>query len=138
MLEKYGHWLKALATGLLKPETEEQARFVLVTKRKEEPRSAFEWAWVKAFPTFQRKPWDGRLLSALDEETTAGESGQPRRFDSYEKNTGESWSDRTADWQDYSEQKAVIEHLFTSLILFAKESKGNGEADLLKPFKSVV
>ena len=103
MLEKYGHWLKALATGLLKPETEEQARFVLVTKRKEEPRSSFEWAWVKAFPTFQRKPWDGRLLSALDGDTSAGELGQPRRFDSYEKNTGESWSDRTADWQDYSE-----------------------------------
>ncbi len=46
-LEKYGAWMQALASGLLQPYTQEQQRFIDVTKEIEAPISAFEALWVK-------------------------------------------------------------------------------------------
>lgn len=46
-LEKYGAWMQALASGLLQPYTQEQQRFIDVTKEIEVPISTFEILWVK-------------------------------------------------------------------------------------------
>ncbi len=47
LLARYGYWLEALATGVLSPNTPEQARFVRVARGEAEPRSAFESAWTR-------------------------------------------------------------------------------------------
>ena len=55
LLEKYGHWLEALVQGKLELKTEQQKRFVAVAKGKGNPKTEFEWAWVKIFPTRGKK-----------------------------------------------------------------------------------
>jgi len=47
ILEKFGHWFDALAQGILKPFTELQERFVLVSKFEVPPFSPEEETWVK-------------------------------------------------------------------------------------------
>ena len=47
ILEKYGHWFKALTIGTLEPITELQKEFVLVAKRKRSPFSLEETVWNK-------------------------------------------------------------------------------------------
>jgi uncharacterized protein YifE (UPF0438 family) len=47
LLSRYGHWLAALAAGEIEPGTPEQVQFVRVARGEDEPRSAFELAWVK-------------------------------------------------------------------------------------------
>ncbi len=48
ILEKFGHWFDALSRGILKPFTELQERFVLVSKSdKMKPFSPEENAWHK-------------------------------------------------------------------------------------------
>ncbi len=49
LLEKYGHWFKALADGLLYPITEKQRLFVEMTKGNRDPFSIEEKAWFKYF-----------------------------------------------------------------------------------------
>ena len=46
-LEKYGHWLQALANGILEPITELQKEFILVAKKEKAPFSFEEQAWNK-------------------------------------------------------------------------------------------
>ena len=64
LLEKYGHWLEALAQGKITPGTEAQERFVAVAKGRCEPKTNFEWAWVKAFPTRKRDDDEGSYSMA--------------------------------------------------------------------------
>lgn len=47
ILEKYGHWFKALADGLLYPVTEKQRLFVEMVKGNRDPFSIEEKAWFK-------------------------------------------------------------------------------------------
>jgi uncharacterized protein YifE (UPF0438 family) len=47
LLDRYGHWLAALADGSLAPVTPEQEQFVAVARENAEPRTAFELAWAK-------------------------------------------------------------------------------------------
>lgn len=47
ILEKYGHWLKALSAGELEPPTERQELFIEMTQGKRQPFSEEEWAWFK-------------------------------------------------------------------------------------------
>ena len=47
LLARYGHWLEALAAGILEPNSPDQHQFVRVARGEAEPRSAFEIAWAK-------------------------------------------------------------------------------------------
>ena len=47
LLEKYGHWFKALQTGEIKPFTNLQKQFVKVANGDEQPFSMEETAWFK-------------------------------------------------------------------------------------------
>ncbi len=46
-LEKYGHWLEALADGSLTPLNMKQEQFVRVAKGEFEPENMWEHAWFK-------------------------------------------------------------------------------------------
>ena len=46
-LERYGAWLNALATGVISPETPEQAHFVSVARGRDQARTPFERLWMK-------------------------------------------------------------------------------------------
>ena len=55
LLEKYGHWFKALETGELKPFTDRQKAFILVATHKQVAFSLEEVAWLR----YQwRKDWE--------------------------------------------------------------------------------
>lgn len=47
IINSKGYWLKALASGDLKPETEAQANFIEVCNGNREPESEYEKAWMK-------------------------------------------------------------------------------------------
>lgn len=47
LINSKGYWLKALASGDLKPETEAQANFIEVCNGNREPESEYEKAWMK-------------------------------------------------------------------------------------------
>ncbi|MBX9627712.1 MAG: DUF413 domain-containing protein [Gemmataceae bacterium] len=47
VVAKYGHWMEALAAGVLAPTTPDQERFVRAARGEAEPASAFEVAWAK-------------------------------------------------------------------------------------------
>jgi uncharacterized protein YifE (UPF0438 family) len=47
LLDRYGHWLEALAAGWIAPATPEQSRFLLVVRGEAEPQTPFELAWHK-------------------------------------------------------------------------------------------
>lgn len=47
LVGRYGHWMEALAAGVLAPVTADQERFVAVARGEGEPASAFERAWAK-------------------------------------------------------------------------------------------
>lgn len=47
ILQKYGHWFRALTEGTLEPFTELQRRFISVMKHDEDPFSVEEKAWFK-------------------------------------------------------------------------------------------
>lgn len=47
VLEKWGHWFKALASGDLKPFTEAQERFIKETTEKKRTGTIYEIAWRK-------------------------------------------------------------------------------------------
>lgn len=47
ILDRYGHWLDALAKGVIPPCTEEQQRFVMAARGFRVPQSRFEIAWAK-------------------------------------------------------------------------------------------
>lgn len=46
LLERYGHWLKGLAEGVLSPLSPGQERFVRVSRGQAAPQSEFERAWA--------------------------------------------------------------------------------------------
>ena len=47
VVAKYGHWMEALAAGVLAPTTPDQERFVRAARGEAEPQSPFEVAWAK-------------------------------------------------------------------------------------------
>jgi uncharacterized protein YifE (UPF0438 family) len=47
ILERYGYWMTALATGKISPITPEQERFIRVDRDDCEPATTFEKAWMK-------------------------------------------------------------------------------------------
>jgi len=47
VLNEFGYWLSALASGSVKPFTPEQRLFVLVANGKAEPKTPFEKVWTK-------------------------------------------------------------------------------------------
>lgn len=47
VVSKYGHWMEALAAGVLAPTTPDQERFVRAARGEAEPASPFEVAWAK-------------------------------------------------------------------------------------------
>ena len=47
ILQRYGYWLEALASGDIKPLTTDQERFIRVCKNECEPTTEFEIAWYK-------------------------------------------------------------------------------------------
>jgi len=47
ILQKYGHWMEALSSGVIKPLTTDQERFIRVCKNECEPTTEFETAWCK-------------------------------------------------------------------------------------------
>jgi hypothetical protein len=47
LVARYGHWMEALAAGVLAPTTPEQDHFVRAARGEAEPGSAFEVAWAK-------------------------------------------------------------------------------------------
>lgn len=47
ILEKYGHWFKALTDGELDPITDLQREFILVAKGQRSPFTIEEFAWFK-------------------------------------------------------------------------------------------
>lgn len=47
LLERYGLWLEALATGMIEPITNAQKSFVMVHQCKATPRTEFELTWFK-------------------------------------------------------------------------------------------
>ena len=55
ILEKYGHWFKALVDGTLEPFTESQKNFISVFNGTESPVSVEEKAWFKYLG---RKNWE--------------------------------------------------------------------------------
>jgi hypothetical protein len=61
LLSRYGYWLEALSRGELAPITPEQERFVRVARGQEEPRSAFEIAWLKQQRAVLPRPSAGPL-----------------------------------------------------------------------------
>ena len=46
-LERYGHWMEALASGTIEPFTREQERFVKVALGEMPPESEFEHLWLR-------------------------------------------------------------------------------------------
>jgi uncharacterized protein YifE (UPF0438 family) len=46
-LSEYGHWLEALAVGLILPVTAEQEHFLKVDREEAEPSTVNERAWVR-------------------------------------------------------------------------------------------
>ncbi len=47
LLMRYGHWLEALASGVISPLTPEQTRFLEAARGERDPETPFERAWVK-------------------------------------------------------------------------------------------
>jgi hypothetical protein len=47
ILARYGHWLEALATGLIQPASAEQEHFLRVAHGEEQPETPFERIWHK-------------------------------------------------------------------------------------------
>ncbi|MBX9584179.1 MAG: DUF413 domain-containing protein [Gemmataceae bacterium] len=47
LVARYGHWMEALAAGVLAPTTPEQEHFARAARGEAEPASAFEVAWAK-------------------------------------------------------------------------------------------
>jgi uncharacterized protein YifE (UPF0438 family) len=46
-LAEYGHWLEALAAGVISPVTPEQEHFLRVDREEAEPATVCERAWVR-------------------------------------------------------------------------------------------
>lgn len=63
ILKKHGHWFKALCNGTLKPITDLQNRFVMVSKGEGEPFSLEEKAWFKYLG---RKKVEAKYGDSLD------------------------------------------------------------------------
>ena len=55
ILERYGHWLTALANNKIKPLTPAQERFLSVDRGECEPETSFELVWTKLK---DRQKWD--------------------------------------------------------------------------------
>ncbi len=47
LIERYGAWMEALATGMIKPFTNAQIRFLAVANDQVEPQTDFEIVWKK-------------------------------------------------------------------------------------------
>jgi hypothetical protein len=47
LLDRFGHWMQALAAGAIAPVTPEQRHFMQVVRGEVEPASPFEHVWVK-------------------------------------------------------------------------------------------
>lgn len=45
IIKKYGHWFEALTNGTIQPITDEQKRFIDVSKDIKEPVNEYETAW---------------------------------------------------------------------------------------------
>lgn len=46
-LEDFGNWMDALASGAIKPVSEEQEHFLAVDREEAEPKTVMERAWVR-------------------------------------------------------------------------------------------
>src|ERR1017187_10037355 len=55
VLERYGHWMTALATGKIKPITTAQENFLRVDRGECEPETIFEIIWTRLK---DRQKWD--------------------------------------------------------------------------------
>jgi uncharacterized protein YifE (UPF0438 family) len=58
LLVRYGHWLEALAKGILSPVTSQQEHFVRAAAGHVEPTTDYEVAWVAYWPpgSYRRRP----------------------------------------------------------------------------------
>lgn len=52
ILEKYGHWFKALTEEVLEPFTDAQIRFIEVMEKKEPPITIYEKTWYRYINRF--------------------------------------------------------------------------------------
>jgi uncharacterized protein YifE (UPF0438 family) len=74
LLARYGHWLEALANGVLPPDTPAQRRFVRAARGEVNAASEFEVAWVKFRPPGSRRP--PRRWAEPDDFEERGSYGQ--------------------------------------------------------------
>lgn len=70
ILEKYGHWFKALISGELEPYTEKQKLFIEVAKGEREPISIEEKTWFKYTKRKEIEEKHGHVLNSRPELET--------------------------------------------------------------------
>ncbi len=63
ILQKYGHWFKALTEGILEPVSDMQQRFVAIARGEDEPFSIEEKAWYKYLGRKKLEEKDGEKLN---------------------------------------------------------------------------
>ena len=56
LLDRYGHWLEALASGAIAPATPQQRQFLLVAQGQATPQTPFERVWRKLRATDKTPP----------------------------------------------------------------------------------
>lgn len=61
ILLRYGCWMEALATGVIRPVTPAEERFLLVDRGQLEPESKYELAWIKLKI---RRDYEGEYLES--------------------------------------------------------------------------
>jgi len=67
ILEKYGHWFKALISGELEPYTEKQRLFIEVAKGERQPVSVEEKTWFKYTKRKEIEEKHGHILNSRPE-----------------------------------------------------------------------
>ncbi|ADR22668.1 hypothetical protein MATR_34860 [Marivirga tractuosa] len=70
ILEKYGHWFKALISGELEPYTEKQKLFIEAAKNERHPISIEEKTWFKYTKRKEIEEKHGHVLSSRPELKT--------------------------------------------------------------------
>src|SRR5262245_22472937 len=75
LLVRYGHWLDALAKGILAPVTPEQEHFVLAAAGRADPVSDFEVAWVAYRPPGSYRRPRAPEPDDFEEMGSSGEGG---------------------------------------------------------------
>ena len=122
LLDRYGHWLSALADGSLSPVTPEQEQFVATARGAAEPRTAFELAWAKCRQPVAPKVGAADLAAQMDQLQAARIAAENAR-DEYEAR-------RQAILKQVREELDALDAEFGPLISEKEEAAALAEADV--------